>query len=140
MDREHPLIFIHEMLKLMVSKKASDLFISVGCAPALKIDGKVIPISSQTLTAAHTQRFARALMDDRQAAAFEATKESNFAFAATNIGRFRVSAFLDQNGPGFVMRTITTQIPTYDELGLPGVLRDVAMTARGLVLIIGGTG
>ncbi|MBI3044208.1 MAG: PilT/PilU family type 4a pilus ATPase [Betaproteobacteria bacterium] len=140
MEMERPYEVIQEMLRLMVSKKASDLFITVGFPPALKVDGKVTPISNQALTATHTQTFARAVMSDRQRAAFEATKECNFAIAPTGIGRFRVNAFVDQNGVGIVMRTITTKIPTFDELGLPPVLRDVAMTARGLVIVVGGTG
>jgi len=140
MDIERPSEVIHEMLRLMVSKKASDLFITVGFPPALKVDGKVTPISNQKLTASHTQTFARALMNDKQRAAFEATMECNFAVAPSGIGRFRVNTFFDQNGVGIVMRTITTRIPTCDELGLPPVLLDVAMTARGLVIVVGGTG
>jgi len=140
MDIERPIEVIHEMLRLMVSKKASDLFITVGFPPALKVDGKVTPISNQKLTALHTQTFARALMNDKQRSAFEATMECNFAVAPAGIGRFRVNAFLDQNGVGLVLRTITTQIPTFDELGLPPVLREVAMTARELVIVVGGTG
>ena len=140
MDIERPIEVIHEMLKLMVSRKASDLFITVGFPPALKVDGKVTPISNQKLSASHTQQFARTLMSDKQRAAFEATKECNFAVAPAEIGRFRVNAFLDQNGVGLVLRTITTRIPTPEELGLPPVLCEVAMTARGLVMVVGGTG
>jgi twitching motility protein PilU len=140
MDVERPTDVINDMLKLMVSRKASDLFITVGFPPAIKVDGKVTPISNQKLTAAHTQTFARALMNDKRMAEFEATKECNFAIAPVDIGRFRVNAFVDQNGAGLVMRTITTKIPTFEELGLPPVLRDVAMTARGLVMVVGGTG
>jgi twitching motility protein PilU len=137
---DHPIEVIHDMLKLMVSRKASDLFISVGFPPAVKIDGKVTPLSKQVLTAAHTQSFARALMSDRQLASFEATKECNFAISPGGVGRFRVSAFVDLNGPGLVLRTITAKIPGFEELGLPPVLRDVAMTTRGLVMVVGGTG
>ena len=140
MDIERPNEVIFEMLKLMVSRKASDLFITVGFPPAIKVDGKVTPISNQKLTAIHTQTFARSLMSDKQRAAFEATKECNFAIAPGAVGRFRVNAFLDQNGVGLVLRTITTRIPTMEELGLPPVLRDVAMTQRGLVMVVGGTG
>jgi twitching motility protein PilU len=140
MDIENPIDVIHEMLKVMVSRKASDLFITVGFPPAIKVDGNVTPISNQKLTASHTQQFARTLMSDKQRAAFEATRECNFAIAPGPIGRFRVNAFLDQNGVGLVLRTITTRIPTLEELGLPPVLRDVAMTTRGLVMVVGGTG
>jgi len=140
MDIEKPFEVIQEMLRLMVSRKASDLFITVGFPPAIKVDGKVTPISNQKLTATHTQTFARSLMSDRQRAQFEATKECNFAIAPAGIGRFRVNAFLDQNGAGLVLRTITTRIPTLEELGLPPVLRDIAMSVRGLVIVVGGTG
>jgi twitching motility protein PilU len=140
MEHERPIDVIHDMLKLMVSRKASDLFITVGFPPAIKVDGKVTPISNQKLSATHALAFARALMSDKRMAEFEATKECNFAIAPGEIGRFRVNAFVDQNGVGLVMRTITTKIPTFEELGLPAVLREVAMTARGLVIVVGGTG
>ncbi len=140
MDQGQPLEHIQNMLKLMVSKGASDLFITVGFPPAIKVDGKVTPIANQALGAAHTLAFARALMNDKQASQFEATRECNFAIAPGTIGRFRVNAFVDQNGIGLVLRTINTRIPTFEELGLPPVLRDVAMTTRGLVIVVGGTG
>ena len=140
MDIEHPIEVVQEMLKLMVSRKGSDLFITVGFPPAIKVDGKITPISNQKLAATHTLAFARALMNDRQRAQFEATKECNFAFAPTGIGRFRANAFIDQHGVGLVLRTITTRIPTFEELGLPPVLSEVAMSVRGLVIVVGGTG
>ena len=140
MASDNPIEIIHDMLKLMVSRKASDLFISVGFPPAMKIDGQLTPISDRALTEAHTKTFARALMNDKQLAAFEATKECNFAVAPAGVGRFRASAYMDQNGVGLVLRTINTRIPTMEELGLPSVLRDVAMSERGLVMVVGGTG
>jgi twitching motility protein PilU len=140
MSNENPIEVIDNMLKTMVSRKASDLFISVGFPPALKIDGKVTPISEHALTEMHTKTFARALMNDKQLASFEATKECNFAIAPAGIGRFRASAYVDQNGVGLVLRTINTKIPTMEELGLPPILRDVAMSERGLVMVVGGTG
>jgi twitching motility protein PilU len=140
MSDDSPIEVIHNMLQTMVSRKASDLFISVGFPPALKIDGQVTPISDHALTDAHTKSFARALMNDKQLATFEATKECNFAVAPAGIGRFRASAYMDQNGVGLVLRTINTKIPAMEELGLPPVLRDVAMSERGLVMVVGGTG
>ena len=140
MTGEHPIEVVNDMLKIMVSRKASDLFISVGFPPAIKVDGKLTPISEQVLSEVHTKAFARALMNDKQLAAFEATKECNFAVAPIGIGRFRASAYVDQNGIGLVLRTITTKIPTMEELGLPPILKDVAMSARGLVMVVGGTG
>jgi twitching motility protein PilU len=140
MSNENPMDVIDNMLRSMVERKASDLFISVGFPPALKIDGRLTPISEHALTEMHTKAFARALMNDKQLATFEATKECNFALAPAGIGRFRVSAYVDQNGAGLVIRTINTRIPTLEELGLPAILRDVAMSQRGLVMVVGGTG
>lgn len=137
---KQPIEVILEMLQVMVDRKASDLFISVGFPPAMKIDGQVTPISEHVFNEVETKAFARALMSDKQVALFEATKECNFAIAPARIGRFRVSAYFDQNGAGLVLRTINTRIPTFDELGLPPILKDVAMSARGLVMVVGGTG
>ena len=140
MERDQAVKFIHELLRAMVAKKASDLFISAGFPPAFKLDGKMTPVSNQSLTPQHTQELARSLMNDKQAQEFEASKECNFAINPPGIGRFRVNAFMQQARVGIVLRTITTKIPKMDELGLPPVLKDVAMTKRGLVIMVGGTG
>jgi twitching motility protein PilU len=131
---------MYDLLRLMVSKKGSDLFITAGFAPAIKIDGKIAPQSNQILTPQHTAELARAIMNDRQAAEFEATKECNFAISPQGIGRFRVNAFVQQGRIGVVLRTINAKIPKFEELGLPAVLKDIAMTKRGLVIFVGGTG
>ncbi|MDD5331065.1 MAG: PilT/PilU family type 4a pilus ATPase [Sulfuricella sp.] len=140
MERDQALKFMHDLLRLMLAKKASDLFITADFPPAIKVDGKMTPVSGQKLTQQHTKELARSIMSDRQAAEFEATKECNFAISPQEIGRFRVSAFIQQGRIGMVLRTITTEIPNFDELGLPPVLKDVAMTKRGLVIFVGGTG
>ncbi len=140
MERSQATEFVHNLLKLMLTKKASDLFLTVGFPPAMKIDGKMTPVSNQVLTAAHTADIARAIMNDKQAAEFESSKECNFAVSPAGIGRFRVNAFVQQARVGLVLRTITTKIPNFDDLGLPPVLKDVAMTKRGLVIFVGGTG
>jgi twitching motility protein PilU len=124
----------------MVAKKASDLFITAGFPPAFKLDGKMTPVSNQSLTPQHTQELARALMNDKQAQEFEASKECNFAISPPGIGRFRVNAFVQQQRVGIVLRTITTAIPKFEDLGLPPVLKDVVMTKRGIVLVVGATG
>jgi len=131
---------MNDLLRVMVSKKASDLFITAGFPPAFKVDGKVTPISNQTLTPSHTQELARSIMNDKQAEEFEATKECNFAISPPGIGRFRVNAFVQQARVGLVLRTINSAIPKIEELGLPLQLRDIAMTKRGLVVFVGGTG
>ena len=140
MEREQAQKFMHDLLRLMLSKKASDLFITAGFPPAIKVDGKVTPVSNQTLTPAHTQELAMAIMNNKQASEFESTKECNFAISPPDIGRFRVNAFVQQSRVGLVLRTITAKIPKFEELGLPEVLKDVAMTKRGLVIFVGGTG
>jgi twitching motility protein PilU len=140
MERDQAVKFIHELLRAMIAKKASDLFITAGFPPAFKLDGKMTPVSNQSLTPQHTQELARSLMNDKQAQEFEAKKECNFAINPPGIGRFRVNAFVQQQRVGMVLRTITTTIPKMDDLGLPPVLKDVAMTKRGLVIMVGGTG
>ncbi|MGH8865984.1 MAG: PilT/PilU family type 4a pilus ATPase, partial [Burkholderiales bacterium] len=140
MEKDQAVKFIHELLRGMVAKRASDLFITAGFPPAFKVDGKMTPVSNQSLTPQHTQELARSLMNDKQAQEFEATKECNFAINPPRIGRFRVNAFVQQQRVGIVLRTITTTIPKFEELGLPTVLKDVAMTKRGLVIFVGGTG
>lgn len=140
MERDQAIKFMNDLLKLMTSKKGSDLFITTGFPPAIKIDGKIVPQSNQLLSPQHTAELARAIMNDRQAAEFEATKECNFAISPSGIGRFRVNAFVQQGRIGLVARTIAQKIPTLDELGLPAVLKEIAMTKRGLVIFVGGTG
>lgn len=140
MERDQATELVHNLLRGMISKKASDLFITVGFPPSFKVDGKMTPVSNQALSAQHTQEMARAIMNDRQAAEFEATHECNFAISPPGIGRFRVNVFMQQQRVGMVLRTITTKIPDFDAMGLPPVLKDVVMTKRGLVILVGGTG
>ncbi len=140
MERDQALKFMHDLLRLMASKKGSDLFITLGFPPAIKVDGKIEPQSNQALSPSHTSELARAIMSDRQAAEFEATKEGNFAISPPGIGRFRVNTFIQQGRVGVVLRTINTEIPNFEDLGLPPILREVGMAKRGLVIFVGGTG
>jgi twitching motility protein PilU len=140
MERDQAMKFIYDLLRAMVAKKSSDLFITAGFPPALKIDGRVTPVSNQTLTPQHTMELARSVMNDKQAEEFESTKECNFAVSPAGIGRFRVNAFVQQARVGMVFRTITTEIPKFDDLQLPTVLKEVVMSKRGIVLFVGGTG
>ena len=140
MERDQAVRFMHDLLKAMVAKKASDLFITAGYPPAIKLDGRMTPVANQQLTVQHTSELARAMMNDKQAQEFEATKECNFAINPAGIGRFRVSAFVQQARIGMVLRTITTAIPKFEELNLPPVLKDICMTKRGLIIMVGGTG
>lgn len=140
MDREQAVRFMHDLMRLMLTKKASDLFISVGFPPAMKIDGKLIPVTNQSLAVAHADALVKSMMNERQLKEFQSTNECNFAVAPEGIGRFRVNAFMQQGRPGMVFRVINTKIPDFDAMGLPPVLKDVVMTKRGLVLLIGATG
>ncbi|MYM81410.1 PilT/PilU family type 4a pilus ATPase [Duganella sp. FT50W] len=140
MERDQASKFMFDLLRLMLARQGSDLFITAGFPPAIKIDGKLTPVSSQVLTASHTLDLARAIMSDKQAAGFEQTKEANFAISPGDIGRFRVSAFVQMSSVGMVVRTITSEIPKLADLGLPAVLKDVVMAKRGLVIMVGATG
>jgi twitching motility protein PilU len=124
----------------MLSKRGSDLFLTAEFPPAFKIDGKVMPVSNVPLTPQHTVELARALMNDRQAGEFEAKKELNFAISPTGIGRFRVNAFMQLGRVGVVLRTIQSHIPRFEELDLPPIMRDLSLTKRGLVIMVGATG
>lgn len=128
------------MLKMMVDKNASDLFITAGMAPSLKIHGKLVAISKAKLTPDKAHEYVHSVMSPHVREEFENTHEANFAISASNIGRFRVSAFQQRNQSGMVLRKIETRIPTLDELHLPPILKNLAMTKRGLVLFVGGTG
>jgi len=140
MDRDQATRFVHDLLKLLVSKKGSDLFLTAEFPPAFKIDGRVMPVSNQPLTAQHTSDLVRSIMNDRQAAEFEATKECNFAVSPTGIGRFRVSAFVQQGHVGIVFRTIADKIPTSEDINMPPIVNELAMAKRGIVMVVGATG
>jgi twitching motility protein PilU len=140
MNPEQAKNYLNSLLKGMLSKKASDLFLSNDFPPSMKIDGKMTPVTPQKLTPVHTRALAYAVMNDKQREEFEVEKECNFAISQEGIGRFRVNVFVQQGHVGMVLRTITTQIPRFDDLRLPPVLRDVSLTKRGLVILVGGTG
>jgi twitching motility protein PilU len=140
MERDQAIKFMLDLMKLMRQKSASDLFITVGFPPAMKIDGKVTPVSKQELTPQNCKALTYAIMNDRQLKEFEATKECNFAISPPGIGRYRANAYVQQSNPGLVLRTIATEIPDIDELNLPEVLKDIVMTKNGLVIMVGGTG
>ena len=140
MERDQASKFINDLLKLMLTRQGSDLFITADFPPAIKVDGKIAKVSPQNLTAAHTLALVRAVMNDKQAAEFERTKECNFAVAPAGIGRFRVNAFVQQGNVGMVLRVIPAELPTIDGLGLPKILKDVAMSKRGLAIMVGATG
>ena len=140
MEREQAIKFMLDLLKLMVQKGGNDLFITNGFPPALKIDGKMTPVSKQALNAENAKSLTQCIMNDRQLKEFEATKECNFAISPPGTGRFRVNAFVQQGCAGLVMRAITAEVPDLDKLNLPKVLKEVIMVKNGLILMVGGTG
>ncbi|HEY6515156.1 MAG TPA: PilT/PilU family type 4a pilus ATPase [Steroidobacteraceae bacterium] len=140
MDRDQAIKLMQDLLRRMVEKKASDLFVTAGFPPAIKIDGEIRPQSERALTLEQAATLVRAIMNDRQSREFDATKECNFAIAPTGIGRFRVSAFVQQGATGCVIRMINAKIPSFEELDLPPVLKEVVLSKRGLVIVVGGTG
>src|SRR6188768_3438283 len=140
MERDQAVRLTQNLLKKMVDNNGSDLFITSDFPPAIKIDGTIRPFADRPLTSAQSSLIVRSIMNDKQAKEFDATKECNFAIAPQGIGRFRVSAFVQQGHVGAVIRTIVTKIPSFEDLDLPEQLKDVAMTKRGLCLVVGGTG
>ncbi len=140
MERDQATKFINDLLRLMVSRNGSDLFITADFPPAIKVDGKVTKVSPQPLNAAHTMALARSIMSDKQVADFERSKEGNFAIAPPNIGRFRVNVFIQQGKVGLVLRVIPATLPTIDGLGVPKVLKDIVQSKRGLCIMVGATG
>ena len=140
MERDQASKFVNDLLKLMVSRNGSDLFFTADFPPAFKVDGKIIKVSPQPLSAAHTLALARSVMSDKQVAEFERTKECNFAIAPPGLGRFRVNAFVQQGKIGMVMRVIPLSPPSIDSLGVPQILKEVSSSKRGLCIMVGATG
>jgi twitching motility protein PilU len=140
MDRNKAIGFMHDLLRMMVSKDGSDLFITSGSPPAMKVDGKIQTVSKQIMAPSHTQMLARSIMNDKQISEFEQNQECNFSIALPGVARFRVNAFVQRGSTGLVLRVINSEIPSFAELSLPDTLQDIAMTKRGLVIFVGGTG
>jgi twitching motility protein PilU len=140
MEREQAVRLTQNLLRKMIERNGSDLFITRGFPPAIKVDGTIHKATDTPLTADQSAMMVRSIMNDKQIKEFDATKECNFAIAPQGIGRFRVSAFIQQGYVGAVLRTITTEIPTLEDLDLPPILKDVVMNKRGLVIVVGGTG
>ena len=140
MDREQAIRLMQDLLRRMVDRKGSDLFITAGFPPAIKIDGEVRPQTDKVLAPEQSAVLVRSIMNDRQTREFDSTKEANFAIAPPGIGRFRVSAFVQQGHTGCVIRQINATIPTIEELELPAILKDIVMSKRGIVIVVGATG
>ena len=140
MDSDKAISFMHDLLRNLLTKGGSDLFVTVGAPPSIKIDGKLVPVTNQPLSISHVQVLVRSIMNDKQSREFEESQECNFAISLPNVSRFRVNAFAQRGSPGMVLRVITSEIPKIESLKLPPILRDISMTKRGLVIFVGGTG
>lgn len=128
------------LLKLMVEKGSSDLFITAGVPPSMKVNGKIVPVTKTPLSPEKTRETVLGVMNESQRKEFIETRECNFAISARGIGRFRVSAFYQRNLVGMVLRRIETHIPSIEELNLPPIIKDLALTKRGMVIFVGATG
>ncbi len=140
MEREKAIKFMHDLLRMMKAKNASDLYVTAGAPPSMKIDGKMTPVAQQKLSNEHTQELVRGIMNDKQLAEFEKSNECNFAISMPQVSRFRVNAFVQRGSVGMVVRIITSEIPSFEQLNLPPILKEVSMTKRGLVIFVGATG
>lgn len=140
MDRDKAVEFINDLLRAMVERGGSDLFVTPGAPPSIKVDGIVTHLTEQPLSATHTELLVRSIMSDRQLREYEETQESNFAISVPGLRRFRISAFMQKNSYAMVLRTIQTTIPTIKELQLPSIAEEISMSKRGLVLVVGATG
>ncbi|PJK14151.1 type IV pili twitching motility protein PilT [Lysobacteraceae bacterium NML07-0707] len=128
------------LLKLMSTQRASDLFITSGMPPSMKVNGKITPVTQEPLTSQQSRDLVLSIMTPVQREEFEKTHECNFAIGLAGVGRFRVSAFYQRNQVGMVLRRIETHIPTTEELNLPPIIKTLAMTKRGIIIFVGATG
>jgi twitching motility protein PilU len=139
-DREKAIKYMHDLLRTMVQKNGSDLFVTAGAVPSIKVDGVMKPLSNQSLSPQHTMVLVNAIMNDKQRAEFEETQECNFAISLPGLSRFRVNAFTQRGSVGVVLRVIRSEIPKFEDLNLPPVLKEISMVKRGLVIFVGATG
>lgn len=140
MDHDSAISYVHKLLGTMLEKNASDLYITADAAPSVKVDNEMVPLTNQPLNEQSARMLVRAIMNDRQLRQFEEEMECNFSISLPGKARFRVNAFTQRGCSGMVLRHIPSHIPGLKDLGLPPVLRDIAMTKRGLVIMVGATG
>jgi len=140
MERDEAMGFMMKLLKLMTKEGGSDLFITAGFPPAMKLKGKMTPMTKKPLTASDSMALTQCIMNDKQLKEYEETKECNFAIHPPGLSRFRVNAFVQQGCQGVIMRIITAEVPDFDKLNLPVVLKEVIAAKNGLIVMVGGTG
>jgi len=140
MERDEAMSFMIKLLKLMTKEGGSDLFLTAGFPPAMKLKGKMTPMTKKPLTANDSMTLTQCIMNDKQLKEYEETKECNFAIHPPGLSRFRVNAFIQQGCQGVIMRIIAAEVPDFDKLGLPPILKEVIMVKNGLIIMVGGTG
>ncbi len=140
MERDEAMSFMLKLLKILLHKEGSDLFITTGFPPAIKVKGTMTPITQQPLSASDSQALTQCIMNDKQLKEFEETQECNFAIAPANLCRFRVNAYIQQGYSGLVLRVIAAEIPNFEKLGLPPVLKEIISAQNGLIIMVGATG
>jgi twitching motility protein PilU len=140
LSEEQAKSYMLKLLGAMTRAGGSDLFVSKDFPPSMKIQGKMQPLATQKLTAEVTRELAHALMSERQRAEFAKELECNFSLAIPDLARFRVNVFVQQLNVGMVIRTIPNDMPSFEQLGLPETFKEIVMTKRGMVLVVGATG
>lgn len=140
MENDSARQYLHGLLSKMQEEGGSDLFITAGAPPCMRLHGKITPITEKKMTPQQTLALTTSVMEEKEQIEFEATRECNFAISVPDVARFRVNAFVQRGSSGMVIRIIGFEVPSFDKLNLPVVLKDVAMTTRGLVIFVGGTG
>ena len=139
MDHNQAISYVHDLLRRVIELNASDLFVTVGAPPSVKMNGQITPLTTQALSQTHSEVLTRAIMNDKQLAEFEQHRENNFAISLPGVARFRVNAFNQRGSLGMVLRLIRHDIPSFEELHLPPNLRELSMTKRGLIIFVGAT-
>jgi twitching motility protein PilU len=140
MENESARKYLHSLLMKMQQEGGSDLFVTAGAPPSMRLHGKITPLTDKNLSPQQTMALALSVMEDKEQTEFQETRECNFAISVPDVARFRVNAFVQRGSAGMVIRIIGFEVPSMEKLNLPAVLKDVAMTTRGLVIFVGGTG
>jgi len=140
MENDSAKKYLYGLLSKMQQDGGSDLFITAGAPPCMRLHGKITPLTEKKMTPQQTMALSVAVMEDKEQTEFQATRECNFAISVPDVARFRVNAFVQRGSAGMVIRIIGFEVPSFDKLNLPVVLKEVAMTTRGLVIFVGGTG
>src|SRR5512147_2600990 len=137
---DRPMVSLHQLLKTMIERGASDLHVTTGSAPQIRVDGRLIPLDLPALAPPETKRLCYSVLTEAQKHRFEEENELDLSFGVKDLSRFRANIFMQRGSVAGAFRTIPFKILTFDQLGLPAVTNDIANKPRGLVLVTGPTG